>query len=62
MRFTFGTSEARTHALTRTCMVQFFLHNPPDFEEPLEVVHLAEGHGDEDKGFEEGPHDNTAVC
>ena len=35
--------------------------DPPDLEEPLEVVDLAERHGDEDEGLEEGPHDDARV-
>ena len=38
------------------------LDDPPDLEESLEVVDLSEGHGDEDEGLEEGPHDDAGVC
>ena len=35
--------------------------DPPDLEEPLEVVDLSERHGDEDERLEEGPHDDARV-
>ena len=37
------------------------LHNTLDFEESLEVVHLSEGHDEQDGGFEDGPHHHSRV-
>lgn len=36
--------------------------NAPHFEEALEVVHLAHGHGEEHQGFKEGPEHYARVC
>ena len=36
----------------------FQLNDAPDFEESLEVVHLAGSHGQEHKCFKEGPHND----
>ena len=39
----------------------FFSDDSSDFEKSFEVIDLSEGHGDEDEGLEEGPHDDSGV-
>merc|ERR1719300_1827091 len=38
-----------------------FSNHPPHFEESLEVINLTQSHGDQDKGLEHRPHDDSAV-
>ena len=38
-----------------------FSNHTPHFEESLEVINLTKSHGDQDKGLEHWPHDDSAV-
>ena len=42
-------------------MLLSFSDDSSDFEKSFEVIDLSEGHGDEDEGLEEGPHDDPRV-
>lgn len=56
-----GLSGIETSSLCRSKTFDYSSDNSSDFEEPLQVVDLTHGHGEENDSLEERPQNDTRV-